>query len=171
MPATVWMQATAVTQATTITPAKSNIKDDSNIMTAHNSRNTSNSRNESNNRTANTVLMPSKAGMLAKTVKLATAWREANSSRDNRNITASTAEGRPATARMPEIGETTNNSTSISRDTNSTIWTPTTHEISRKFAKKSSEQRKIHEEDVKILIFCRIDFRNSDIYRTFRSPV
>jgi hypothetical protein len=44
--------------------------------------------------------MPSKAGMLAKTVKLATAWREI------RNITASTAEGRPATARIPEIVET-----------------------------------------------------------------
>jgi hypothetical protein len=44
--------------------------------------------------------------MLAKTVKLATAWREANSSRDNRNITASTAEGKHATTRMPEIVET-----------------------------------------------------------------
>ncbi len=71
------------------------------------------------------------AGMLAKTVKpptawreakqhrgRPTAWREANSSKDNRNITESTAEGRPATARMPEIVETTNNSTSISRDAN-----------------------------------------------------
>jgi hypothetical protein len=47
--------------------------------------------------------MPPKAGMLAKTVKLATAWREANSSRDNRNITASTTEGRSTTIRMPEI--------------------------------------------------------------------
>jgi hypothetical protein len=36
--------------------------------------------------------MPVKAGMLAKKVKLATAWREANCSRDNKNITASTAE-------------------------------------------------------------------------------
>jgi hypothetical protein len=43
--------------------------------------------------------------MLAKTVKPATAWREDNSSRDNRNITASTAEGRPITTRMPEIVE------------------------------------------------------------------
>jgi hypothetical protein len=43
--------------------------------------------------------------MLANTVKPATALREANSSRDNRNITASTAEGRPATTRMPEIVE------------------------------------------------------------------
>ncbi len=43
------------------------------------------------------VWTPSKAGMLAKTVKPATEWREANSSRDNRNITAPTAEGRPAT--------------------------------------------------------------------------
>ncbi len=68
-----------MTQATTLTPATSNI----NIITAHNSRNTSNRRNESNNRTANTVWMPSKAGMLAKTVK-----------------------GRPATTRMPEIVET-----------------------------------------------------------------
>jgi hypothetical protein len=60
-------------------------------MTAHNSR------NESNNRTANIVWTPSEAGMFAKTVTPATAWREANSSRDNRNITASTAEGRPTT--------------------------------------------------------------------------
>jgi hypothetical protein len=41
-----------------------------------------------------------------KTVKPATAWRESNSSRDNRNITASTAEGRLITTRMPEIVET-----------------------------------------------------------------
>ncbi len=75
-------------------------------MTAHSSRKVGNSRNKSNNRTANTVLTPSKAGMFAKTVKPTTAWREANSSRDNRNITASTAEGRPATTRMPEIAET-----------------------------------------------------------------
>ena len=60
-------------------------------MTAHNSRKASNSRNESNNRYINTVWTPPKAGMLAKTVKPSTAWREANSSRDNRNITASTA--------------------------------------------------------------------------------
>jgi hypothetical protein len=70
-------------------PATSNIKDDSNIMIGHNSRNASNSMNESNNRTANTVWTPPKT----KTVKLATAWREANSSRDNRSITASTAKG------------------------------------------------------------------------------
>jgi hypothetical protein len=80
MPATVWMQARAVTQATTVTPATSAIKDDSNIMTAHNSRNASNSRNESHNSTANTVWMPPKAGLLAKTVKPDTAWREANNS-------------------------------------------------------------------------------------------
>jgi hypothetical protein len=100
------MQATAVTQATTVTPATSNIKDYSNIITVHNLRNTSNSRNESNNRTANTVWMPSKAGMLAKTLKQATVWRKANSSRDNRNITASAAGGRPATTRIPEFVET-----------------------------------------------------------------
>jgi hypothetical protein len=86
--------------------------------------------------------------MLAKTVKPATAWREVNCSRDNRNITATTAEGRPATARMPEM-RLTNNSTSISREANSTIWTPTTHEFSRKFAKKSSERRKIRKKGVK----------------------
>ena len=102
MPATAWVQATAVTQATTVTPTTCNNKEDSNIMTAHNSRKASNNRNERNNRTANTVWTPPKAGMLAKTVKLATAWREANSTRDNRNITASTAEGRPRTTRMPE---------------------------------------------------------------------
>jgi hypothetical protein len=44
--------------------------------------------------------------MLAKTVKPAAAWREANSSKDNRNITMSTAEGIPSTARMPEIVQT-----------------------------------------------------------------
>jgi hypothetical protein len=44
--------------------------------------------------------------MLAKTVKVATAWRVANSSRDNRKITASTAEGISATARMLDIIET-----------------------------------------------------------------
>jgi hypothetical protein len=109
MPATVWMQATAVTQATTVTSATSNTKNDSNIMTAHNSRNESHSRNVSNNRTANTVSTHSKAGMLAKTVKSATAWREANSSRGNR---------------------LTHNSTSISRDANSMIWVPITHEFS-----------------------------------------
>ncbi len=103
MPATVWMQAIEVTQATTVTPASSNIKDDSNIMTAHNSRNASNSRNESNNRTTNTVWTPSKAGILVKKVKPATALKEANSSRyNNRNITA---KWRPATTRVPEIVE------------------------------------------------------------------
>ncbi len=45
----------------------------------------------------------SEAGMLEKTVKPTTAWGEANCSRDNRKITASTAEGRPITTRMPEI--------------------------------------------------------------------
>jgi hypothetical protein len=44
-------------------------------MTAHNSRNASNRSNESNIRTTNTVWTPSKAGILAKTVKPVTAWR------------------------------------------------------------------------------------------------
>jgi hypothetical protein len=51
------------------------------------------------------IWTPSKAGMLAKKVKPASAWSEANSSRDNRNITASAAEWRPATTRVPEIVE------------------------------------------------------------------
>jgi hypothetical protein len=104
--------------------------------------------------------------MLAKTVKPPTAWRDVN---NKRNITESKAEGRPATARMPQIAETTDNSTSISRDANSTKWTPTTPEISRKFAKKLSERRKIHEETgVKFPIFGPIDFSNSD---SIRSPM
>jgi hypothetical protein len=70
------MQSTAVTQTTTVTSATSTIKDDSQIMTAHNSRNATNNRNESNNSTANTVWTPPKAGMLAKTLKPATALRE-----------------------------------------------------------------------------------------------
>ncbi len=48
---------------------------------------------------------PPKAGMFAKTVKPATAWKKANSSRDIRNITASTAEGRHIRAKMLEIIE------------------------------------------------------------------
>jgi hypothetical protein len=107
MPAAVWMQATAVTQATTVTPAKSNIKDDSIIMTAHNSKKKQATAGmKVRNRTANTVWTPPEEGMLAETVKQATAWRETNSSRENRNITASTAEGRPITTRLPEIVET-----------------------------------------------------------------
>ena len=47
-----------------------------------------------------------KQGCLQKTLKPTTVWREANSSRDNSNITASKAEGRPATTRMPETVET-----------------------------------------------------------------
>jgi hypothetical protein len=97
MPTTVWMQASAVTQATTVTPATRNIKDDSNIMTAHNSRNASNSRNESNNRTANTVWTPSKAGMLAKTVKQQHGGRPtAAETIEHHSVNA---EGRPTTTR------------------------------------------------------------------------
>jgi hypothetical protein len=84
MRASVWMPTIAVTQATTVTPATSNIKNDNIIMIAHNSIKARNSRNESNNRTANAVRTPAKAGMLAQT-KPATAGREANSSRNNRN--------------------------------------------------------------------------------------
>ncbi len=84
MPAYIGMQAIAMTQATTVTPTTSNIKNDSIIMTAHNSRKARNSTNESNNRTANTVWAPAKAGMPAQT-KPATAEREANSNRNNRN--------------------------------------------------------------------------------------
>jgi hypothetical protein len=47
--------------------------DDSNIRTIHSSRNASKSSNE-NNRTADTVWAPSKAGMLAKTVKPTAAY-------------------------------------------------------------------------------------------------
>jgi hypothetical protein len=79
MPATVWMQAIAVTQATTIAPATSNSKDDRNIMTAHYSRNASNSRNKIDNRTANTVWMPTKAGMLLKSEMTTAAGTTASS--------------------------------------------------------------------------------------------
>jgi hypothetical protein len=140
------MQATAVTQATTVTPATSTIKDDSNIMNAHNSRKASNIRNKSNNRTANTVWTPPKPGMLAKTVQLASAWREANSSRDIRDITASKADGRPITTRMPEILET---SQQHNMDANSTIWTPKTREFSRKLAISRQNGKKFVKKDVK----------------------
>jgi hypothetical protein len=52
------------------------------------------------------VWMQATAMMLAKTMKPAAEWREANSCKDNRNITVSTAEGIPSTARMPEIVQT-----------------------------------------------------------------
>jgi hypothetical protein len=55
-------------------------------MTTHNNRNASNSKNKSNNRTANTVWPPAYAGMLAKAVRPATAFREANYSRDTVKI-------------------------------------------------------------------------------------
>jgi hypothetical protein len=77
--------------------------------------------------------------MLAKTVKLATAWREANSSRDNRNITASTAEGRSITIRVQKIDRDQPTTVQASAgtptahygrqqhnmDANSSLWTPT----------------------------------------------
>ncbi len=94
------MQATAVTQETTVTPATSHIKDDSNIMTAHNSR------NEATTGPPTQYEGHQKKGILANTVKPAIAWREANSSRNNRNVIPSTEEGRTATTRMPEIVET-----------------------------------------------------------------
>jgi hypothetical protein len=102
MPATVWMQATAVIQATTVSLATSNMKDDINTMTA--SRNASKAKHDRQHSMG--AIKRRDACKNRKTVKWATAWREANGSRDNRNITASTAEGRPATTRMPEIVET-----------------------------------------------------------------
>ena len=103
--------------------------------------------------------------MLAKTVKPAAAWREANSSKDNRNITMSTVEGIPSTARMPEMVQTSQQQyESISRDANSTIWTPTTHEFSRKFAKRQRICRERLKKEEKFPIFGLIDFGNSDSY-------
>jgi hypothetical protein len=85
--------------------------------------------------------MPVKAGMLAKKVKLATAWREANCSRENKNITASTAEGRLITTRMPEKASAGTPTAQYGcqqhiMDTDSTMWKPTIYEFLRKFAKK-----------------------------------
>ncbi len=79
-----------------------------------------------------------------KAVKPATAWRESNSSRDNRNITASTAEGRPATTRMPEIVKTSIQLTQQGRQqhnkvANSTIWMPTS--FSQKFASQKNDEK------------------------------
>jgi hypothetical protein len=86
-PATAFLKGTAETpttpmvtpgtSATAERPAPENHQElkGRNIMTAHNSRNASNNRNESNNWTANTVCTLSNAGIFAKTVKAATAWR------------------------------------------------------------------------------------------------
>jgi hypothetical protein len=59
-------------------------------MTAHNSRKASNSRNESNNKTAQHA---TKSRDACKNSEASYIMEEANSSRDNRNITVSTAEG------------------------------------------------------------------------------
>jgi hypothetical protein len=100
MPATVWMQATAVTQSTTVTPATSNIKDDSNIMTAYNSRNAATAGMDRQH-----IWTHPKAEMLVNS-EASNSMERGQQSKDNRNITASTAEGRPITTRMPEIVET-----------------------------------------------------------------
>jgi hypothetical protein len=142
-------------------------------MTTHNSRNAINIRNDNNNRTANKLWTPPKAVMLAKTVKLATAWRVGQQQQDNRNIKASTAE---ETHNNKDVRNSrlANNSTSIIRDAHSKIWMPKTHVFSLKFVKKSSEWQKIHEEKSKKRVkipFLSIDFCNSASYQTIGSPM
>jgi predicted NodU family carbamoyl transferase len=70
--------------------------------------------------------------MLAKTVKPATAWREANSSRDNKNITASTAERETHNNKNGKIAEPSQQQyyhqqgrQQHNMDANNTLWTPT----------------------------------------------
>jgi hypothetical protein len=75
-------------------------------MTPHNSRNASNRSNESNIRTANTVWTPSKAGILAKKVKPATAWRRPTVAETIGTSQRQQQKGDPAITRLPEIVET-----------------------------------------------------------------
>jgi hypothetical protein len=60
-------------------------------------------------------------------------------------------------------------------DTNSAMWTPTTHEFLLKIAKTRQSGEKIREEKmlkrVKFPSFCPIDLSNSDSYRTIGSPM
>jgi hypothetical protein len=74
-------------------------------MTTHNSRSPINRRNDNTNRTANKVWTPPRAVMLAKTMKLAMAWREANSSKMI-GTSQRQQQKRPITTRMSEIVET-----------------------------------------------------------------
>jgi hypothetical protein len=77
-------------------------------------------------------------------------WTFATSARENRNITdVNSRRGRHATVGMTEIVEKRcqqQYNDHISRNANSTVWTPTAHEFSQKFARKLSERRKIHAE-------------------------
>ncbi len=88
------VQETGVTHAEAVMPAKSN----SNSMTATIAgTQAKKSRNESNNRTAIRVGTPTRAGMLAKLVKLATACREANNNMESESDIIATAVEKPAT--------------------------------------------------------------------------
>ncbi len=92
-----------------------------------------------------------------------------NSCRNNRNITDVNSKRETSNSKDAR-NIRANNSNSISRDTNSTIWMPTTHgfhenapkslQISKKFVKK---MQKI------VLKKFPIYFSKSDIYRTFGS--
>jgi hypothetical protein len=73
---------------------------------------------------------------------------------------------------MPEKVQTSQQQYySISRDANSTIWMPTTHEFLRKFAKRQIIRRERLKKEEKFPIFGLIDVRNSDSYWTIRSPM
>jgi hypothetical protein len=94
-PTTLGTPAIAGRQATAVTTASSN-SSDSNSMAARNIR------NESNNRTVNTVETQAKAGTLAKVVKPATAYREANYSRAPKlTLEMTAATGAIGTSKMP----------------------------------------------------------------------
>jgi hypothetical protein len=72
---------------------------------------------------------------------------------------------------MLEIVETiANNSASIGRDANSTIWTPTSHEFSMKFAKSRQNGEKIMKKGAKKSknphFLSDIYFNKSDSYQT-----
>jgi hypothetical protein len=100
---------------------------------------------------------------------MATAWTKAA---DVKQAT----ELMPATSNSKDDRKTAlnsrnaNNSTSISRDANrvempETVWKPTTYKFSRKFAKNSSERRKIHE---RTIIRAKIVFSLSNRFQLVR---
>jgi hypothetical protein len=124
------MSAIAGIQATAVTPVTSNSKGDSNITlekTAHYYSGTQATAARSHNENIS------------------------NSSRDGRNMTDVNSRRETRNSRNAIKSRDANKSASISdsRDANSTEWTPATHEFSRIFAKKSSEQRKICKKDTK----------------------
>jgi hypothetical protein len=70
-------------------------------------------------------------------------------------------EERTALARTLATVETPTTILALAGTSTAKAWSPTTNDLSRKFAKKLSERRKFHEKKSKSTIFSAIDFDQS----------